>query len=125
MNWEDYTVQSSLTDAECYARQKLTACDYAKELHYVLGMVTEVGELADTYKKRVYYGKELDYQNIREELGDIFWYLSQFMCELGFTLEDVLSGNIRKLRKRFPEGFSKFDACNRDTEAEMKALDGE
>ena len=44
--------------------------------HANVGMVTEVGELSDAYKRRDVYGKVFDKVNAIEELGDIFWYLN-------------------------------------------------
>ncbi len=41
-----------------------------------MGTVTEVGELADQVKRHVFYGLDLDKENLIEELGDIEWYLS-------------------------------------------------
>jgi hypothetical protein len=41
-------------------------------LHGAMGLATETGEFIDTLKKHVFYGKELDYPNVREEVGDIF-----------------------------------------------------
>jgi NTP pyrophosphatase (non-canonical NTP hydrolase) len=44
--------------------------------HAYLGMVTELGEILDWYKRGVIYGKGLDIANLREELGDCFWYVA-------------------------------------------------
>ena len=41
-----------------------------------------------------------------KELGDIAWYLAETAYALDLTLEEILSANIKKLRKRYPEGFS-------------------
>lgn len=43
-------------------------------LHAILGMLTELGEFADVFKKHLFYGKPLDFANLEEELGDIGWY---------------------------------------------------
>lgn len=51
----------------------------SKELdiqHMVVGMATEIGELFDAHKKNFAYGKELDLVNIKEEIGDFFWYVA-------------------------------------------------
>lgn len=45
-------------------------------LHCVTGLVTESAELVDAIKKHVFYGKPLDVVNIKEELGDLLWYIA-------------------------------------------------
>jgi NTP pyrophosphatase (non-canonical NTP hydrolase) len=56
-----------------------------KELvqHALLGLVTEVGELADCVKKHAIYGKDLDKVNMMEEVSDLLWYLNLYMVEKG------------------------------------------
>jgi hypothetical protein len=44
--------------------------------HARVGLVTEVGEICDAFKKHIIYGKTLDLVNLREEIGDVFWYLN-------------------------------------------------
>ena len=46
--------------------------------HLYCGLLDEIGELASAYKKHVGYGKELDLVNVKEELGDIFYFLILF-----------------------------------------------
>jgi hypothetical protein len=43
--------------------------------HACIGMFTELGELVDALKKHEFYGKELDLENVNEELGDFRFYL--------------------------------------------------
>lgn len=45
-------------------------------LHGLTGVFTELGELADAYKRHVYYGTPLDIVNVTEEVGDILWYVA-------------------------------------------------
>ena len=44
--------------------------------HACLGIITESAEIVDTVKKHVYYDKELDLNNINEEIGDLLWYIA-------------------------------------------------
>lgn len=46
------------------------------EIHMVAGIVTELGELIDSYKKHIAYNKPLDIVNIQEEIGDIAFYIA-------------------------------------------------
>lgn len=50
-------------------------------LHAKLGMVTEVGELCDLFKRQVAYGKNFDHVNLLEECGDYLWYFVLY-CDL-------------------------------------------
>lgn len=45
-------------------------------LHVAWGLFTEVGELVDQAKKHIFYNKPLDIVNLKEELGDVMWYLA-------------------------------------------------
>ena len=62
-------------------------------LHALLGLVTEVGELADCIKRHVIYSKPLDKVNLMEEVLDSFWYLNLYMYEmkLGGGIVDELT----------------------------------
>jgi NTP pyrophosphatase (non-canonical NTP hydrolase) len=91
-------------------------------LHVALGLVTEAGEFADMIKKFIFYGKQLDYKNAKEEGGDSFWYLGVLCDILKTTMDDVLGCNIEKLRKRYPEKFTEFNALNRDVENELSHI---
>ena len=72
----------------------------------VMGLCGESGEAIDIVKKHLHQGHELDKEKLAKELGDIAWYLAETAWALDIPLEDILQGNIDKLRRRFPEGFS-------------------
>ena len=42
------------------------------------------------------------------ELGDVLWYVMQACKALEVSIDDVVAGNIEKLKKRYPGG--EFDA---------------
>lgn len=92
------------------------------DLHMVLGMQTEVAELADAYKKHIAYGKDLDLVNVKEELADTCWYIAN-LCNLhGWDLRDILATNIKKLQVRYPDKFTQENAINRDLAKERVIL---
>ena len=72
----------------------------------VMGLCGESGEAIDIVKKWLAQGHELDRQKLAKELGDIAWYLAETAYALDIPLEEILQGNIDKLKKRYPEGFS-------------------
>jgi NTP pyrophosphatase (non-canonical NTP hydrolase) len=72
----------------------------------VMGLCGESGEAIDIVKKWLAQGHELDKEKLAKELGDIAWYLAETATALDIPLEDIFRGNIEKLARRYPEGFS-------------------
>jgi NTP pyrophosphatase (non-canonical NTP hydrolase) len=93
------------------------------DLHMIIGMQTEVAEIADVYKKHIAYKKPIDYVNIKEELGDAMWYIANLCNIHGWDLRDILDTNIAKLEARYPNSFNSFDALNRNLEKEREILE--
>lgn len=93
-------------------------------LHGAMGLVTESAEFLDALKKHLFYGKPVDVTNLKEECGDLFWYLAilaDAMGEANFT--NMMQQNIAKLRQRYPEKFTEEAATTRDLDAERKILE--
>lgn len=88
--------------------------------HMIIGCVTEVGELTDAYKKHKFYGRELNTQNIKEEIGDLCWYLYQLCEVVGYTMEEARADNIEKLAKRYHNKFE--DVVIRDVSKELEHI---
>lgn len=72
--------------------------------HLSAGLAGEVGEIVDAIKKHTMYNKELDTVNIKEELGDLEFFLTKLRTLLGFTREEILKGNQQKLSVRYASG---------------------
>ena len=70
-------------------------------LHMAVGISGEAGELLDAIKKRVIYRKDLDLDNVIEELGDLEFYLEGIRQGLCITRDECLAANIAKLSKRY------------------------
>lgn len=92
-------------------------------LHAGLGLTTEAGEFLDALKKHLFYGKPLDLVNLREELGDIMWYLAIACSALDTTFEQEQARNIAKLKARYPDKFTSHKAIERDLTAERIILE--
>lgn len=92
-------------------------------LHAIWGISSELGEVCESVVKSKIRGEELDTKNIREELGDILWYMAILVREIGSSFEETAEINIKKLEVRFPEKFTNSDALNRDLDAEKEVLD--
>lgn len=114
--------------------QSLTESDFrslnydigALELwHAVLGIASELGELIEALLPYLLEGKQIDFFNAAEELGDIEWYVALAATALGQDLDELRARNILKLKRRYPEKFTERDAVERDLEAEREALEAD
>ena len=101
--------------------QKLAMTTLNKELdkkdiliNGVMGLCGESGEAIDIVKKHLAQGHELDREHLIKELGDIAWYIAETATALDVELEDVLTQNIEKLKKRYPEGFCTENSIHRN-----------
>lgn len=75
-------------------------------IHMIMGIVGEAGELLDAIKKHTIYNKPLDLENIIEELGDLDFYTEGLRQILGLSRDEILAHNIKKLSKRYQDGYS-------------------
>lgn len=85
-------------------------------INSVMGLCGESGEAIDIVKKHLHQGHELDKAALARELGDIAWYLAEAATALDMELGDIFSANIEKLRRRYPEGFSRVRSVQRSEE---------
>lgn len=51
--------------------------------------------------------------DLKDELGDGLWYLAVLAALHGWSLSEIAEGNIEKLYKRYPDGFSQERSINR------------
>lgn len=72
--------------------------------HHASCIPSEAGELFDAVKKWVIYNKDLDLQNVIEEMGDIEFYLAGLRQVLGISRHQTLQANVDKLNKRYSLG---------------------
>lgn len=80
----------------------------------VMGLCGEAGEAIDLVKKHLHQGHELDREKLVKELGDVAWYLAETAYALDVPLDEVLEGNIEKLKRRYPEGFDSEHSIHRE-----------
>lgn len=93
----------------------LTA-DRAHLTHMAMGVCGEAGELVDAIKRLTIYNKELDLDNVIEELGDLEFYMEGIRQSLGITRTTTLVTNMDKLlKRRYKTGiYSDEQAINRE-----------
>jgi len=91
-------------------------------LHAAVGCATEAGELLDTAKKIWVYSQDFattnkevvtHAENIKEELGDMLFYIQLAANIFDVDIEDLMVQNMEKLTKRYPVGYSDKAAAER------------
>jgi NTP pyrophosphatase (non-canonical NTP hydrolase) len=96
---DDYQAEAARAGREGKLSWRDAACEAS------LGIAGEAGEVADLLKKQLFHGKQEDADKLCEELGDVLWYVSTIAKLHGLSLSEVAAFNLRKLRKRYPNGF--------------------
>lgn len=95
--------------------------NYMRFFHAVIGLGTEFGELLESLPSHA--RPIVDVVNVKEELGDVAWYLGTAANALEADLGNIFYQNIEKLRVRYPEKFTVESANNRDLAAERVSLE--
>ena len=77
-------------------------------IYPTLGLVGESGEVAEKIKKVIRDNEgvvdEERKNELKKELGDVLWYLSQIATELNLSLEEIALFNLEKLNSRQERG---------------------
>lgn len=108
MNFQDYQNLARRTQ-----NGRLNLCE--RRLHALHGLASEVGEIHALYQK-TFQGHPLNADSVVDELGDLLWFAAELADVLGVSLETVAALNIRKLRRRYPEGFDVEHSMHREEE---------
>lgn len=70
-----------------------------------LGLAGEAGE-AVLHASDMAFRRDVNIPLLSKELGDTLWYIAAICSKVGLSLEEVMSQNIAKLKKRYPDGYS-------------------
>lgn len=110
MNFDQYMEAAAKT--AIYPREELEGVLYTS-----LGLVSEAGEVAGKVKKMLRDDKgKVTFERaeaIHAEIGDVLWYCAMLAHELGFSLQDIAEGNIKKLADRMSRNAIKGSGDNR------------
>lgn len=78
-----------------------------------LGVAGETGEIAEKIKKILRNDggaiSEEKRESLKQEIGDVLWYLSQLSRVLGFKFSEAATANIIKLSDRASRGVIKSE----------------
>jgi len=70
-----------------------------------LGLTGEAGDVASCIKKTFAHKNDVR-EGIKENLGDMFWYSAMICNFFKWDMQEILEQNIKKLKKRYPQGFT-------------------
>ena len=99
-------------DFKTYQKKARETAQYpnlgSNNIYPTLGLVGEAGEVAEKVKKVIRDNNgvfdEHSKEEIKKELGDVLWYISNLCTEFNFKLEDVAIQNLKKLELRISRG---------------------
>lgn len=106
MNFKEYK-------EECMRTATFDGTATEKVCMLCMGIAGEAGEVIDYLKKVRFHGHNFDANILSNEVGDLMWYITVLLNYFHIDIEDVFAANIKKLKKRYPEGFSFKDSIER------------
>ena len=91
-----------------------TLC-YDDPIYPIASLMVESAELADIFIKPWLRGDDgdPDRQEVVAEAGDVLWNLCSLLTDMGITLEEVATYNIKKLKSRQERGVIAGNGGNR------------
>lgn len=105
MTFSDYQIKTSTT---AVYPEMVLGVRTVRFIYPALGLAGESGEVVEKVKKliRDRAGSVTDESRnqIKKELGDVLWYMSQLCNELMIDFNDVAESNIKKLESRKSRG---------------------
>ncbi len=102
MDFNKYQVRAAFTIQD-YTKEKETS-----SLIPFLGLIGEAGSVISELKKSLRDGDTYtNYNNkLKEELGDVLWYVSTIATQYNLDLEDIAKENLDKIMDRFDNSTS-------------------
>ncbi|MFH1290529.1 MAG: nucleoside triphosphate pyrophosphohydrolase family protein, partial [Nanoarchaeota archaeon] len=83
-------------------------------LTWGLGIAGEAGDVAGCIKKTFAHDND-QREGIKENVGDTLWYAAMICNFFDWDMQEILDNNIKKLKERYPEGFTTEDASRENT----------
>ena len=104
MELNEYQYRASTTDQQAGTRS--SDAGSPSILIPLMGLASETGELLAEHKKWLRDGDsyKLFPERVKEELGDLLWYLTNVASKHGLALEDIATYNLEKTNRRWNRG---------------------
>ena len=107
----------TLNEYQEAARQTAVFPEAHRVTYPALGLASEAGEVAGKVKKVLRdrggdFGAE-QIAALRDELGDVLWYVAVLAADLDLSLDDLAANNVEKLRSRMKRGTIQGDGDHR------------
>ncbi len=95
-------------DYQMAARRTAIYAERHRVTYPALGLASEAGEVAGKVKKVLRdrgdaFGRE-EIAALRDELGDVLWYVAVLAADLGLSLDEIAARNLAKLQSRQERG---------------------
>jgi NTP pyrophosphatase (non-canonical NTP hydrolase) len=89
----------------CRATAKKFETREKEILTWGLGIAGEAGDVAGCIKKTFAHDND-QREGIKENIGDTLWYAAMICNFFDWDMQEILENNIKKLRDRYPKGFT-------------------
>lgn len=90
----------------------MTVNENEQLLNAALGICGEAGELAGHVKKFYFQGEDFPKETIVSTAGNVLWCIALLCESMGIDLEDVVTYNMDKLQKKYPEAYDHNEAID-------------
>jgi NTP pyrophosphatase (non-canonical NTP hydrolase) len=105
MDIKEYKDKALRTDYADY--RDFHTGDVSARLDYAsMGLVTESAKVLDIIKKSKKSLAALDKDKLKEELGDLLWYMNLTLDELNISFDELMESSLAKIDRKHPEGDS-------------------
>ena len=106
------------SDFNSYQKAAVKTAIYKTEhqvIYTALGLASEAGEVAGKVKKYMRDGGSFMFlrDQLKDELGDVLWYVATLAHDLDLTLEEIATNNTNKLQSRQARGTISGSGDNR------------
>jgi NTP pyrophosphatase (non-canonical NTP hydrolase) len=99
VEFDEYQRRAAITDQR-------RGDDPSDVMVHLLGLAGEAGSVAAEYKKYLRDGTAHAWwkMRMREELGDVLWYLASICNHLDLSLNEIAAANLEKAKDRWEPG---------------------